>query len=203
MSLTFYYAPQSSASPVHWTLEELGVPYDKVHIDIKKGDQKKPDFLKLNPNARVPVLVHDGTAIFESVAIQIYLGETFGVAKGLYPESGPQRGEVMKWIVWTNVTLGDVLGRLGRNLMGWSPEDERNAKAGASAKKEGQELLGIVEAALASSDYLVGNKFSLADLHLSSWMDYARMMGLDLAPFPKLTAWVERCTARPSYKIAN
>ena len=203
MSLTFYYSPQSSASPVHWTLEELGVPYEKVLIDIRKGESKKPEFLKLNPNGRVPLLVHDGVPIFESAAIQIYLGETFGVAKGLYPASGPQRGEVMQWIVWTNVSLGDALGRIGRNLGTWAPEDERNAKAGQTGKNDIQELLGIIEAALANKDYLVGNKFSLADLHLSSWMSYAGMMGADLAPFPKLRAWVERCEARPANKAAD
>ena len=83
MSLTFYYSPHSSASPVHWTLNELGIPYEKVLIDIKAGDNKKPEFLKLNPNGKVPLIVHDGVAIFESAAIQIYLGETFGVEKGL------------------------------------------------------------------------------------------------------------------------
>ena len=60
MSLTFYYSPQSSASPVHWTLEELGIPYEKVKIDLKENQQKKPEYLKLNPNGRVPLLVHDG-----------------------------------------------------------------------------------------------------------------------------------------------
>src|ERR1700712_5224133 len=159
MSMTFYYSPHSSASPVHWTLEELGVPYDKVQLDLKKGEHKTPEFRKLNPNCRVPLLVHDGVAIFESAAIQIYLGETFGVQKGLYPASGPQRGEVMQWIIWTNVTLGDALARMGRNLAGWAPEDERNAKAGETAKTEAAELLRIVEEKLADRDYLVGNKF--------------------------------------------
>src|SRR4029077_10964638 len=117
--------------------------------------QKEPAFLKLNPNGCVPLLVHDGVPIFESAAIQIYLGETFGVAKGLYPQPGPQRGEVMKWIVWTNATLGEALSRLGRNVGEWAPEDERNAKAGATAKAEIEELLRIVDEALAGQDYLV------------------------------------------------
>jgi len=100
MSLTFYYSPQSSATPVHWTLEELGIPYEKVPIDLKTEQNKQPAFLKLNPNGKVPLIVHDGVPIFESAAIQIYLGETFGVDKGLFPAAGPRRGEAMKWIVW-------------------------------------------------------------------------------------------------------
>lgn len=203
MSLTFYYSPQSSASPVHWTLEELGVPYEKVKIDLKADQQKQPEFLKLNPNGRVPLLVHDGVAIFESVAIQLYLGETFGVEKGLYPPPGPRRGEVMKWVVWTNVSLGDALGRFARNLGSWAPEDERNAKAGAAAKAEVEGLLKILDEALDGKEYLVGNSFSIADLHLSSWMDYVRMMNIDISGYARVTAWLTRCTARPACAVAD
>jgi glutathione S-transferase len=203
MSLTFYYSPQSSASPVHWTLEELGIPYEKVKIDLKANQQKQPEYLKLNPNGRVPLLVHDGVPIFESAAIQLYLGEQFGVQKGLYPPPGPQRGEVMKWVIWTNASIGEALSRVGRNLGHWAPEDERNAKAGARARAEVEEHLKILEEALAGKEYLVGDRFSIADLHLASWMEYVRMMGFDLAPYPRLTAWVARCSARPACAIAD
>lgn len=198
MSLTFYYAPQSSASPVHWTLEELGIPYEKVSIDIRAGENKKPEFLKLNPNGKVPVLVHNGVTLFESVAIQIYLGETFGVEKGLFPPPGTRRGEAIMWLVWTNVSLGDALGRVGRNLGPWAPEDERNAKAGERAKTEALELLTIVDNALNGRDYLLGDQFSIADLHLASWLEYVGMMGIDYSGLTRLTAWSKRCTSRPA-----
>jgi len=203
MNLTFYYSPHSSASPVHWTLEELGIPYEKVQIDLQAGEQKRPEYLKLNPNGRVPLLVHDGVPIFESAAIQLYLGELFGVEKGLYPAPGPRRGEVMKWIVWTNATLGEAMSRFGRNVGEWAPEDQRNAKAGAAAKAEIEGLLRIVEEALTGRDYLVCSSFTLADLHLASWMDYVRMMGIDLASYRALSAWLERCTARPACARGN
>lgn len=203
MSLTFYYSPQSSAGPVHWTLEELGIPYEKVLVDLKSGQQKQADFLKLNPNGCVPVLVHDGVPIFESAAIQMHLGETFGVEKGLYPPAGTQRAEVMKWIVWTNATLGEAMSRLGRNLGPWAPEDERNAKAGATAKADVEKLLRIADGALTGREYLVGKSFTIADLHLASWMDYVRMMGTDLAAFPALNAWLTRCNSRPACARAS
>ena len=202
MSLTFYYSPQSSASPVHWTLEELGIPYEKVVVDIRKGENKTPEYLKINPNGVVPALVHDGVAIFESAAIQIYLGETFGVEKGLYPPPGPARGEVMKWIVWTNVTLGEAMSRVGRNLGNWGPEDERNAKAGQTAKADLTRLLGIVEATLQGRSYLTGERFTLADLHLASWMEYVAMVGMDTSGMANLSAWVKRCSARPAHERA-
>src|SRR5579884_2513511 len=117
MNLTFYYAPMSTATLTDLVLEELGVACKRVKLDLKNGDTKKPDFLKLNPNAKVPVLVHDDMPIWESAAITMYLGELFGVEKGLYPKPGPKRGEAMKWIVWTNVTLGDAVYRWARNTM--------------------------------------------------------------------------------------
>ncbi len=202
MSLTFYYSPHSSASPVHWTLEELQVPYEKVVIDLKAGDNKKPEFLKLNPNGKVPLLVHNGVPIFESAAIQMYLGETFGVEKGLYPPPGTQRAQAMMWIVWTNATLGEAMSRLGRNVGEWAPEEERNAKAGARALEEIRGMLQIVDSALTGQQYLTGNAITIADLHLASWIDYVKMMQIDLAPYPALQAWATRCTSRPTYAAA-
>jgi glutathione S-transferase len=203
MSLTFYYSPQSSASPVHFTLEELGIPYEKVRIDLKAGEQKQPEYLKLNPNGAVPLIVHDGVPIFESAAIQLYLGEQFGVEKGIYPPPGPQRGEVMKWVIWTNATLGESMSRFGRNLGPWAPDEEKNAKAGATAKADVEKQLRIVEAALEGKQYLVGNKLTIADMHLASWMDYVRMMGFDLKEYANVTSWIERVTSRPAYKIGD
>ena len=137
-----------------------------------------------------------------SAAIQLYLGELFGVAKGLYPAPGPKRGEVMKWIVWTNVTLGEAMSRLGRNVGEWAPADERNAKAGATAKADIMGLLQIVENTLQGRPYLTGETFTLADLHLASWIDYVRMMQIDLTPYPMLVAWCSRCTSRPACATA-
>jgi glutathione S-transferase len=106
MSLTLYYAPMSTASVTRLVLEELAVPFEIVTVDLRKGESRSPHFLELNPNGKVPVLVHDDVALWESAAISLYLGETFGVERQVYPPPGPLRGEATKWIVWANVTLG-------------------------------------------------------------------------------------------------
>lgn len=116
MSLTFYYAPMSTASVTEGVLAELGVPCERVKLDIGAGDTRKPHFLEVNPNGRVPAIVHDGTPIWESAAITMYLGETFGEDAGLYPAPGPKRGEAMKWITWGNVALAEAGGRLAASL---------------------------------------------------------------------------------------
>jgi glutathione S-transferase len=198
MSLTFYFAPMSTASTVHWSLEELGIPYEAVKVDLSDAADKQKKLGPLNPNLKVPVLVHDGTVIFESVAIQIYLGETFGVEKGLFPAPGPKRGEALKWLVWANVTLGEAVGRWQRNTSDRFPAALQNAEAGAAARKDLDQLIGIFEKELGSKSYLLGKDICLSDIHLASFFQWLGFCGVDLAPFPKTKAWFERCSARPS-----
>ena len=197
MSLTFYWAPRSTAGLTELVIEELGVRCERVSLEVGKTTQS-PDFLKINPNGKVPVLVHDGTVIWESAAITMYLGETFGVEKKLYPAPGRQRGEAMKWIVWTNVTLGDAIGRYTRNTMDWYPAEERNAKAGESAKKEVADCLRIVDDALSGKQFLLGD-YTIVDTHLHGIIGWMKMLNIDFAPFPQVQAWSQRCSARPAF----
>lgn len=198
MSLTFYYSPMSTATLTDLVLEELSVPCERVRIDLKKGETRAQEFLRLNPNGKVPVLVHDGTPIWESAAITLYLGEIFGVAKGLYPEPGPARGEAMKWVIWANVTLGDAFGRWVRNTSDWFPAEQHNAKAAAAAEADTRGCLGILNQALAGREYLLAG-YTLADTHVNSLIDWLRFMKMDLSDYANLDAWSKRCTARPAY----
>ncbi len=198
MSLVFYYSPNSSAVTVHWALEELGVPYEKVRIDLEKGDQKKPAFLAVNPNGKVPALVHDGTKLFESVAILVHLGETYGVEKNLFPKAGLARAEALKWLVWCNVSLGEALSRW---YHAQSPRVDgalHNAKAAEKGKADVEALLDILEKELDGKKYLVGDTFTLADLQVSGWCSYLGMLGFELAKWPKTDAWTKRCCERPA-----
>ena len=201
MSLTFYYAPMSTAGITAIVLEELGVPCERVTLDFKKGDTREPEFLRLNPNGKVPVIVHDGTPIWESAAITMYLGEVFGVEKGLYPRPGPKRGEAMKWITWTNVTFGDAVARWLRNTSEWFPAEQHNAKAAEAAQADIQNCLRILNEALAGKQFLVG-EYTLTDTHLISFTDWLRFMKVDFSPYPNVNGWSERCTARPAYARA-
>lgn len=202
MSLVFHHAPQSSAVTCHWALEELGVPYERVLADFRKGDTKKPEFLALNPNGKVPLLVHDGVAVFESAAIIIHLGETFGVEKGLFPAPGLVRAEALKWLVWTNVSLSGAL-MVWFHLTGDVPEKERHGvPAGAAAKAEVEKHLGILDAALKGRTWLVGDTFSLVDVHVIGFAAWLGMCGFDLARWPSLDAWVKRGAARPKFGVA-
>lgn len=203
MTLTFYYAPQSTATVTELVIEELGIPHERVKLDIRAKATQTAEFLALNPNGKVPTIVHDGTPIWESAAITIYLGETFGADKQLWPPAGPQRGEAIKWTVWTNVTLGDAVYRVGRNTGTWVPVEQQNAKVAELAAEEVQKLLGILDQALAGKSYLTGDHYTLADAHVNSFLDWLRYQKVPMASFSHLNAWAERCMARPAYKKVN
>ena len=121
MSLIFYHAPMSTSSITEAVIAELAIPHERVLLDIGRGDTRTSDYRSVNPNGRVPAIVHDGTAIWESAAITMYLGEVFGVERNLYPELGLKRGEAMKWIIWGNVTLAEAAGRFSAALPAGSP----------------------------------------------------------------------------------
>jgi glutathione S-transferase len=159
MSITFFYSPQSSATRIHWTLEELGVPYEKVKLDLRAGDQRKPDYLAINPNGKVPAVVLDGTPVFESSAIQIVLGERFGVEKGLWPAAGtPERAQALSWLLWGHVTLGAAFMRYFMNTGSWIPPELQHKPQAEAALKEIHANLALLDARLNGREYVVGDR---------------------------------------------
>ncbi len=209
MSLTFYYAPMSTASITEAVLAELDIPCERVKLDLSAGDTRKPDFLKVNPNGRVPAIVHEGMPIWESSAITMYLGEVFGVDAKLYPAPGPKRGEAMKWIAWSNVTLAEAAGRLSASLptnsegavqpnsLDWVDPEQRSASALEKAKADIAVCLRILEGGLEGKSFLLGD-YSLADTHLQGIVGWISTMEVSLAPFPNVTGWLKRCNERPA-----
>jgi len=203
MSITYYYAPMSTAVRTTWAIEEMGVPCERKRLDIQKKETKSEAFLKLNPNGCVPLLVVDGLPIFESTAILLYLGETYGVEKGLYPAPGLKRAETLRWVVWANAGFFSPMNRWVANTASYIPAEQHNAKSAEAAKKELTAAVQVLDDALAGKSYLVDDKFSLADLAASSYFGWLKYMGYDTSPFKNVSAWVERCLGRPAAVKAN
>jgi len=203
VSITYYYAPMSTAVRTTWAIEELGVPCERVKVDFQKKETKTPAFLALNPNGVVPLLVVDGTPIFESTAILLYLGETFGAEKGLYPPPGLKRAETLKWIIWANVGFFDPMSRWVRNTASYIPADQHNAKAAEVAKNDLGGAMQILGKTLTGKSYLVDDTFSLADLAVSSYFGWLRFLGYEDSSYPNVKAWVDRCLARPAAVKTN
>jgi len=201
MSIVFYHAPFSSASPVASTLAELGVPHERVTLDLKAGQTRRPEFLALNPNGKVPTLVVDGTPMFEALAIMLWLGERHGVERGLWPAaSSPARLEAMSWCTWAYVTYGSQLGLLAYATSDRFAAEVHNPAQAALARQELGRLLGILEARLTRQQHLLGETYTLVDLVVASVIGYGVMVGAVVDAHPRVKAWLERFQSRDSYK---
>ncbi|KAI6779371.1 uncharacterized protein J7T54_000469 [Emericellopsis cladophorae] len=207
MPLKFYYSPMSSADVTRAVIAELehgqSEPLaETVNVKITEGEAKTETFLsKVNPNGLVPVIVHDGVTIWESAAITIYLGETFGVDRKvegvrtpLFPEAGTLRGEAMKWIVWPNLHLAAHTLPLHD---GQPPEIKAlESRSRADITKS----LCVLNGALEGRDYLLGSEYTLADTHVWSFVGYMTMCKFELSKTPNVEAWFKRVSSRPQLK---
>lgn len=198
MPLTYYYCPKSSAERTTWALEELSVQCERVLIDFRKGETRTAEFLKLNPNGKIPVLVVEGHTIFESLAILIYLGETYGVQAELYPAPGVERAECLKWMVWATASFLDAVHRYVGNSSADVPPEQRNEPAAAIAQKDLEGLLGILNTTLARQPCLVGERFTLADLAVCGFVPFLQFVGYDISHHEHIQSWVGRCLSRPA-----
>lgn len=213
MSLTFYHVPYSTSNSIASVLDELdhGHPEPlakRIELSFETGDLKKADFLAVNPNGRVPAILHNGTPIWESAAITMYLGETFGVERSLYPALGPKRGEAMQWIVWANTRLVPSTSALSASLRAEVPEgaaaavgEEKKAKEEA-ARKEILAGLAVLNGALEGREFVLGSEYCLADTHLWSFISWITMTGVSLDSCGNVKAWLARVGGRPAHKRA-
>ena len=204
MSIRLYGWPNSTAARVHWALEELGVNYEYVTLDSKKGDNKTPEYLAINPTGKVPGLVDGGQAYFESAAIIIHLGESYGRERELWPAAGvgAARAEALCWTVWGTTELHAYMMQwLYHGLdtvVSYAPDDRSKATA-AYNHRQYLRMLDALDARLTSRDYILGGAFSLADIPAAS----SQLVGLDLGGSiegrKNVQAWLDRCRARPAF----
>jgi glutathione S-transferase len=194
--ITFYGAPMSSAGRTHWMLEEVGVPYDYKRISMRDGDNKKPEFLKINPAGKIPTLVDDNLVLTESMAINFYLAEKYG--RGLMPSDAAERAHVYEWSFWAISNVQPLLLTILLNTM-IRPEAERDPKAVEAAREQIPPYLGALDRALRGKEYLVGRGFTVADLNVASVIGLGSFVGVDLAAHPNAQTWLGRCQARPAF----
>jgi glutathione S-transferase len=197
MSIVLYWHPMSSATPVACALAELDLPHERVKIDIRAGEQHRPDFLALNPNGKVPTLTVDGAPMFEALAIQLWLGETYGVDRGLWPVAGtPERLQALSWCTWAYVSYGAVLTRLHRATM--ADEVLRSSTHADAARGELNALLALLDTKLARQPWMLGGAYSLVDLLVASVIGYSAYVGAPVADHAQVQRWLSRVQARPA-----
>jgi GST-like protein len=183
---------------VHILLEELGLPYRVVPIDITKGDQFKPEFLKISPQNKIPAIVDpDGPAgkpmaLFESGAILIYLAEKTG--SPLLPASGAKRYETLAWLMFQMGHVGPMLGQV-HHFLHYAPAPVPYAIDRYT--NEAKRLYGVLDRVLSGRDYLTGD-YSIADIAIYPWTRVWKRQKIEIDTFPNVKRWIERLGARPA-----
>lgn len=195
--IKLYGIPASRAARCLWMLEEVGVPYENVPTSFV-GDAKKPEYLALNPNGRIPTLDDGGVVLWESMAINLHLARRYGAKAGLWPASDADQSRAVMWSFWGVTEVEPAALKVLMNRV-FLPEAQRSAEAADQGERELQKPLGVLEGALARTPYLLGDSFTAADLNVHSILAWATGWGrCDVSAYPKLAAWLARCGERPA-----
>jgi glutathione S-transferase len=200
--LTLYHANQSRSVRPRWLLEELGVPYTVVRLDLAAGEQKRPEYLKINPNGTVPALVDDDLALFESAAIVQYLADKFPAKRLAPPVGTPARGLYYQWIHYAMSGLEPPVVTLFLHTIR-KPEAERLPALVTDARAQIAAALGVVERALGGRPFILGDEFSAADVMVASTLGWARMMQIVGEELANVSGYVTRLTRRPAFLRAS
>lgn len=172
-------------------LEELGVEYTAHPINIGQGDQKTPEFLKIGPNNKIPVIVDsdNGASVMESGAIMIYLAEKYGK---FLPTDPLKKTEVMEWLMWQMGGLGPMLGQ-AHHYLHFNPGKAEYAEG--RFRDEVARLYGVLDARLEGREYICDD-YSIADMACWPWISRYEWQEIDLANYPNVRAWYQRLLAR-------
>ncbi len=198
MTIDLYSWATPNGHKVHIALEELGLAYETHAIDISKGDQFDPAFLKISPNNRIPAIVDpegpDGQpiALFESGAILIYLAEKTGK---LLPAAGAGRYAVLQWLMWQMGGLGPMLGQ-AHHFLQYAPEDVPYAKARYA--NEAQRLYNVLDKRLGEARFLGGDDYSIADIAAWPWTRRPERQNVDTSALDNYRRWFDEIAARPA-----
>ena len=192
--IDLYTSPTPNGHKVSILLEELGVPYTVHAIDLGKNEQKAPEYLKINPNGRIPTIVdreNGDFPVFESGAILIYLAEKYG---RFMPSDKNGRSLVIQWVMFQMSGLGPMQGQANVFLR-YFPE--KLPSVIERYQKETKRLYEVVERRLCDRDYLC-DEYSIADIASWSWVNFHEWAGLSLDELPRMKDWFERIGKRPA-----
>ncbi len=195
--IKIYGSPRSSAGRCYLILEELGLPYETLPLDMANKEHKKPAYLKLNPNGKVPCLVDEEFVIWESLAINYYLVDKY--KPELLGAQAKERGHVQQWSVWALTELQPPLVEILIQMM-FVPEPHRDMARVQKAREKVPPMLQILNEALAHKKFLVGERLTLADFNVGSVINLAVGLQMDMRDYPNIQVWFGQLKERPSFK---
>ncbi|HEY9217299.1 MAG TPA: glutathione S-transferase family protein [Phenylobacterium sp.] len=194
--IVFYHNPRSRASMVHVMLEEVGADYETRVLDLQKREHKTPEFLAINPMGKLPTIVDRGVAVTETPAIIAHLADLYPQA-GLAPALGdPQRGAYYRWLVFGASCFEPAMLDV---MLKREPVDKGTAGYGSF-----EDVLATLKSALTPGPYLLGERFSAADVYIGSELNWAMMFGAPgIKGEPVFDDYVARVTQRPAFQRAQ
>jgi glutathione S-transferase len=193
-TVAFYHNPQSRGRIVHWMLEEVNAPYEIKVVDFNKQEHKSADFLAINPMGKIPAIVHRGTVVTECAAICAYLADAFPAA-GLAPATDdPKRGTYLRWLFFGAGCVEPAI----IDQMFSRPPPSRPAALGYGNYTD---TLNTLEKAVSPGPFVVGERFSAADVYVGSAIGWGLMMKA-VEPRPAFAAYMARVTQRPAHQRA-
>jgi len=194
-----YGIPQSRALRVLWMARELGIAHENVEVHFAKV-RESADAMRVNPNARIPSIDDNGFTLYESLAINLYLARKYGAGKDFVPTSVEDEARATQWSFWVMTEIEKPVLTIMLNTVGMRPSDEATI---AQCTKDLDRPLKVLEAALASKDYILGDRFTVADLNVASVMCWAKTAKLDMTAYPRVADWLNRCMARPAFRAKS
>ena len=200
--IDLYTWPTPNGHKVHIMLEETGLPYTVIPINIGAGDQFKPEFLKISPNNRMPAIVdRDGPggtpiSVFESGAMLIYLADKTGM---FCPRASEKRYDVLQWLMFQMGGVGPMLGQ-AHHFVEYAKEKFTYAIKRYSS--EANRLYGVVDKRLATHQWVAAEEYTIADMAIYPWLRNPHREGVKIDDYPNVKAWRERMVARPAVERA-
>ena len=195
-SVKIFGIPQSRALRCLWMARELGIPHENVQVHFTKT-RESPELMEVNPNARIPAIDDNGFRLYESMAINLFLVKKYGAGKDFALKTVEEEGLATQWSFWVMTEVERPLLANMLHVVGMRPLDEATL---TQHQKDLQRPLTVLEAHLRDQDWLVGNRFTAADLNVASVMVWAKTGKLNLAGYPRVADWLKRCMARPAFK---
>jgi glutathione S-transferase len=197
--LRIYGIARTRAFRALWIAKELGLDYEHIPIEIGDRGARKPEYLAINPNGRLPAVDDGGFVLWESLAITLYLAKKHALGT-LYPATLEGEAKAWQWSLWS-------VQEVDRGVNIWSlhavrlPPEDRDPQRLAEAIKVLDPPFGVLDGALARTPYLLGNDFTVADLNVAAVI--SRAIDMDLAGTPHLGDWLRRCLERPAALAAR
>jgi glutathione S-transferase len=196
MAIKLYYAPGACSFASHIALEEAGLTYDTQKMNLAEGDQKKPEYLRLNPRGRVPTLVVDGQVLTENVGILTYVGGGYPQA-GLWPKKTWDQAKLVSTLAWLSNTVHPAYAHIVRPER-YATDDASKENIKARAKDVFQGYLEEIDQLLEGQKWTVANQFTVADGYLLVFYRWANRQKMPVRELKNYSALVQRVMARPA-----